>query len=276
MILRIALDGTLARGDMAGGPLILRDGAREGVLSLFRAGHELILRTARIGPDANRFPDEDVRAFLRREGLLGCFTTIESERYADLDLALRVEHAGAFDFPWRSIADAYGDGRAAAGDVGDSEWPVLRLWRYVGTAEYVIVDGPAVRNNPKMRGQRNNIKGPWDYEKIPFAEGGNESHYKFVISPPGRRRYWLDSANGWEEQIDIAVHETVEDAGMLAGHDYTTEDDTGAHDCASTAETYCRANPREALRVLREAVNCMEAALAGDFKPWHKRFGRAA
>ena len=286
MIIRIALDGSLTRSDMGGGPLVLRDGAREGVLSLFRAGHELVLRTPRLGPDASRFPEQDIRAFLKTQGLLGCFARIEGESYADLDFVQRSVRVGDADEPWQAVAESYGDG-GGGGDVGDSEWPRLLLFRRIGAVSIYVVDGPDIRDNEKMVGQRNRITDPWDPERIPFAEGGNASHYRFVPREPLQE--WVDSANAWEEQVPIASHETFEDAGMDCGVVYSDEADDGAHDYASIVEGFGRSHPGEpAEAVLVKCCGFLETVRAMKsqtekarywrdvMKPWALALGRTA
>ncbi len=257
MIIRISFDTALARDDLHGAAPVLRPGAREAVLSLARAGHELVLRSPRVGQHEQT---REMMALLRAQGLASLFVRVEGETYADVDYSARALQCGdgaPDQTSWDALADSFGDGYV--GRVVPPDWPRLVLWRELAPDVVVhLVDGEAVRGNTTFYAIVDQLGQGIGSEKIPYAEGGNPARYPWV--PDGE--VWIDSGLSADEIGVTALHEIVEWGWMLRGLTYPD-----AHDKASNAEEECRANPDRLAAWLDRAVDDLHAAQAeGKYK----------
>ena len=263
MQIAVDFDGTLTRGDMLGGPPVLREGAASGLRALAAAGHTLILHSVRFTSDPfgddptgekSRTWTREAEVFLRREKLWCLFAEVwtrPGKPYADVyldDRAVRIGDGTAGSTSWANVAEWYG---IASGDPkrkwdGQGERPRLVLWRSFPEVRVWIVDGAMVRGSKEYRGA---VKGPngarEDFDAVDFTEGGNGGRYPWIPED----EVWIDSGLSSDEIPFVALHELVERYWMLGmGKGYEV-----AHEIANRVEKRYRADPRGVIMAVETA-----------------------
>jgi hypothetical protein len=194
MIIAVDFDGVLVQETS---PLVWQRGAKEGLLSLIRAGHKIIIHTARTQDEKLLKEAQD---FLKSEGFHDLyFWNSKGKPYADIyldDRAIQVH--GSFGVGWDEISREYGVPIKKGKDWdGDGDPPRLKLIFLGGNVEVWLVDGTYVR----------------EAFDIDFTQGGHHYRYKWIPE----KEIWIDDSLHTDERPFVILHEAVERKLMKTG-----------------------------------------------------------
>jgi hypothetical protein len=213
MTIAIDFDGVLVQETT---PLIWQRGAKEGLLALIRAGHRVIIHTARTR-DAKLL--QEAKAFFEWEGFQDIeFWEGKGKPFAHVYLNDRaVPVHGSMGVTWDEIVRQYGiPVKKEHGWEGDGDPPRLRLLYMGDKVEVWLVDGTYVR----------------EAYDIDFTQGGH--HYRYAWIP--EREIWIDDALHADERMYVVLHEALERKLMKTGGlNYEV-----AHEIASRVELQYR------------------------------------
>jgi hypothetical protein len=194
MTIAVDFDGVLVQETT---PLVWQRGAKEGLLSLIRAGHNIIIHTART---RNAKLLQEAKDFLESEGFQDVkFWEGKGKPHADIYLDDRaVPVHGPMGVSWEEVARQYGvPVKKEHGWEGDGDPPRLRLLYMSDKVEVWLVDGTYVR----------------EVYDIDFTQGGH--HYRYAWIP--EREIWIDDALHADEWVYIVMHEALERKLMKTG-----------------------------------------------------------